>query len=60
MGEEAPPKSLGFCHQATEALTRWQQNEKRVTRVICVLNDFNSSAFAAVEVDVLQRGKSRP
>ncbi len=34
LGEEAPPKSLSFCHQAAEALTRWQQSEKTVTRVI--------------------------
>ncbi len=27
LGEEAPPKSLSFCHQAAEALTRWQQSE---------------------------------
>ncbi len=26
LGEEAPPKSLSFCHHAPEALTRWQQN----------------------------------
>ncbi len=24
LGEETPPKSLSFCHQAAEALTRWQ------------------------------------
>ncbi len=30
LGEEAPPKSLSFCHQAAEALTRWQQSEKTV------------------------------
>ncbi len=29
--EEAPPKSLGFCHHAPEALARWQQIEKMVT-----------------------------
>ncbi len=23
-GEEAPPKSLGFCHHAPEVLARWQ------------------------------------
>ncbi len=28
LGEETPPESLSFCHQATEALTRWQQSEK--------------------------------
>ncbi len=28
--------------------------------MICVLDYFSSSAFAAFEVDVLQRGKSRP
>ncbi len=33
-GEETPPESLSFCHQAAEALTRWQQSEKTVTRVI--------------------------
>ncbi len=27
LGEEAPPESLSFCHQAAEALTRWQQSE---------------------------------
>ncbi len=27
LGEETPPKSLSFCHQAVEALTRWQQSE---------------------------------
>ncbi len=37
LGEEAPPKSLSFCHQAAEALTRWQHGEKTVTRVIWVL-----------------------
>ncbi len=31
-----------------------------VTRVIWVFDDFSSSAFAAFEVDVLQRGESRP
>ncbi len=34
LGEENPPKSLSFCHQAAEALTRWQQSEKTITRVI--------------------------
>ncbi len=28
LGEETPPESLSFCHQAAEALTRWQQSEK--------------------------------
>ncbi len=51
---------LRFCHHAPEVLARWQQNEKTVTRVIQVLDDFSSSAFAAFEVDVLQRGESRP
>ncbi len=60
LGEETPPKSLSFCHHAAEALTRRQQSEKTVTRVIWVLGDFDSSAFAAFEVDVLQRGESRP
>ncbi len=60
LGEETPPKSLSFCHQAAEALTRWQQSEKTVTGVIWVLGDFDSSASAAFEVDVLQRGESRP
>ncbi len=60
LGEETPPKSLSFCHQATEALTRWQQSEKTVTRVVRVLDDFDSSAFAAFEVDVLQGGESSP
>ncbi len=59
LGEETPPKSLSFCHQAAEALTRWQQSEKTVTRVVRVLDDFDSSASAAFEVDVLQRGESR-
>ncbi len=49
-----------FCHQATEVLTRWQQSENTVTRVVRVLDDFDSSTFAAFEVDVLQRGESRP
>ncbi len=48
MGEEAPPKSLSFCHHAQVALARWEQNEK--TGVIFVLDDFSSSAFAAFEV----------
>ncbi len=43
LGEETPPKSLGFCHQAAEALTRWQHSEETVSRVICVLDDFDSS-----------------
>ncbi len=34
--------------------------EKTVTRVVRVLDDFDSSAFAAFEVDVQQRGESRP
>ncbi len=50
LGEETPPKSFSFCHQAAEA----------VTGVIWVLGDFDSSASAAFEVDVLQRGESRP
>ncbi len=58
--EEETPKSLRFCHQAAEALTRWQQSEKTVTGVIWVFDDFDSSASAAFEVDVLQRGESRP
>ncbi len=49
-----------FCHHAPEVLARWQCNEETVTEVICVLDDFSSSAFAAFEVDVLQRGESRP
>ncbi len=60
LGEETPPKSLGFCHQAAEALTRWQHSEETVSRVICVLDDFDSSTSTAFEVDVLQRGESRP
>ncbi len=60
LGEETPPESLSFCHQAAEALTRWQQSEETVTGVIWVLDDFDSSASAAFEVDVLQRGESRP
>ncbi len=43
LGEETPPKFLSFCHQAAEALTRWQQSEKTVTGVIWVLGDFDSS-----------------
>ncbi len=35
-------------------------DEKTVTGVIWVLDDFSSSAFTAFEVDDLQRGKSRP
>ncbi len=58
--EETPPESLSFCHQAAEALTRWQQSEKTVTGVIWVFDDFDSSSSAAFEVDVLQRGESRP
>ncbi len=58
LGEETPPKSLSFCHQAAEALTRWQQSEKTVTRVIWVFDDFDSSASAAFEVDVpAERGE---
>ncbi len=41
LGEEAPPKSLSFCHQAAEALTRWQHSEKTVTRVIWVFDDYH-------------------
>ncbi len=44
--------SLSFCHHAPVALARWQQNEKTVTGMICVLDDFCSSAFATFEVDV--------
>ncbi len=33
---------------------------KTVTGVIWIFEDFSSSAFAAFEVDVLQRGESRP
>ncbi len=47
-GEETPPESLCFCHQAAEALTRWQPSEKTVTRVIWVFDDFVSSASAIV------------
>ncbi len=36
------------------------KKEKTITRVVWVLNDFDSSAIAAFEVDVLQRGESRP
>ncbi len=49
--------SLNFCHHVTEVLARWQQNEE--TRVILVLDDFDSSAFTAFEVDVLLRVESR-
>ncbi len=34
--------------------------EETVTREICVLDDFSSSAFAAFEVDVLQRRERGP
>ncbi len=34
--------------------------QKSLEKVIWVFEDFCSSAFAAFEVDVLQRGKSRP
>ncbi len=55
-------KLLSFCffHHATDALTRWQQIEKTVTMMFYVFDDFSSSAFAALEVEVLQRGESRP
>ncbi len=33
---------------------------RKCPNVIRVLDDFSSSAFAAFEVDVLQRGESRP
>ncbi len=59
LGEETPPKSLSFCHRAAEALTRWQQSEKTVSGVIWVFDDFDSSASAAFEVDVLQRGEHK-
>ncbi len=49
-----------FFHHATDAHTRWQQSEKTVTRVFYVFDDLSSSAFAAFEVEVLQRGESRP
>ncbi len=52
--------SLSFCHQVAEALTRWQQSENTVTRVVRVLDDFDSSTSAAFEVDVLQRGRADP
>ncbi len=49
-----------FAIRQRKRLTRWQQSEKTVTRVVQVLDDFDRSAFAAFEVDVLQRGESRP
>ncbi len=42
LGEETPPESLCFCHQAAEALTRWQPSEKTVTRVIWVFDDLTA------------------
>ncbi len=59
-GEETPPESLCFCHQAAEALTRWQPSEKTVTRVIWVFDDFVSSASASFDVDVLAEGRADP
>ncbi len=49
-----------FAIMLLHALARWQQNEETVVRVIWVLDYFISSAFAVFEVDVLQRGESRP
>ncbi len=46
LGEETPPESLCFCHQAAEALTRWQPSEKTVTRVIWVFDDLTALVIA--------------
>jgi len=52
MGKVASPKSLSFDHQTTEAFSRWQQGEQKVTRVIGVFDDFCGSIFAASEVSI--------
>ncbi len=57
-GEETPPESLCFCHQAAEALTRWQPSEKTVTRVIWVFDDFVSSASASFDYSELTEIKT--
>ncbi len=49
LGEETPPQSLSFCHQAAEALTRLQQSEKTVTRVIWVLDDLSTSKYTSMD-----------
>ncbi len=56
--EEAPPKSLSFCHHAPEALADGSKMKRRLPGWLESLIDFNSSAFAAFEVDVpAQRGE---
>ncbi len=52
LGEETPPKSLSFCHQAAEALTRWQQSEKTVTGMIWVFDDFYILHFTTTKVSL--------
>ncbi len=37
LGKKLLLRSLGFCHQAAEALTRWQHSEETVSRVIVSL-----------------------
>ncbi len=49
-----------FAIMLLKRLPDGSEMKKMVTRVIRVLDDFSSSAFAAFEVDVLQRGESRP
>ncbi len=49
-----------FAIMLLKRLPDGSEMKKMVTRVIRVLDDFSSPAFAAFEVDVLQRGESRP
>ncbi len=49
-----------FAIRLRKRLPDGSRSEKTVTRVIWVFGDFDSSASAAFEVDVLQRGESRP
>ncbi len=49
-----------FAIMLLKRLPDGSEMKKMVTGVIRVLDDFSSSAFAAFEVDVLQRGESRP
>ncbi len=49
-----------FAIMLLKRLPDGSEIKKMVTRVIRVLDDFSSPAFAAFEVDVLQRGESRP
>ncbi len=51
LGEETPPKSLGFCHQAAEALTRWQHSEETV-KDFCMFSVFFSLSCAAALIGV--------